>query len=145
MPIAPARCRFLRRAAILVVGAAGLGLGGCVERVVSITSTPPGALVTLNDREVGRTPVDVRFVHYGTFDVRLALEGYEPLSTVGDASPPVWDAAPLDFFAEVAPFRLSSRIEWHYDLEPEMVDPGELVERARELRGRLDEGEASGD
>ncbi|MFB3120043.1 MAG: PEGA domain-containing protein [Stenotrophomonas maltophilia] len=40
-----------------------------------ITSEPPGALVWLNDREIGRTPVDVDFEFYGRYDVRLHLPG----------------------------------------------------------------------
>ena len=113
--------------------------GGCVERVVSITSEPPGALVYLNDREIGRTPVEALFVHYGTFDVRLLLEGWEPLSTVGQARPPLWDTVPLDFFATILPVPLESRIAWHYRLEPARGDEAGMLERAMELRQRVNE------
>ena len=46
-------------------------LVGCVERRVWIDSNPPGALVWLNDAQVGRTPVDVSITHHGVYDVRL--------------------------------------------------------------------------
>jgi hypothetical protein len=109
-------------------------LGGCVERTISITSEPPGALVWLNDREIGRTPVDVEFVHYGTYDVRLDLEGYEPLLTSGRAAPPWWDVPGADLLAELAPGHRRVEIAWHYELAPadERVEP--LLERARRMR-----------
>lgn len=115
---------------------------GCVERTVSITSEPPGAIVWLNDREVGRTPVEVAYVHDGTFDVRLALAGHEPVMTGRDTKPPVWDWPGFDFFAEIAPVPLESRTEWHFVLEPARDEPGPLVERARELRSRVIDDEA---
>ena len=119
--------------------------GGCVRRTMRITSDPSGALVYLNDREVGRTPVEVDFVHYGTYDVRLVRDGSEALLTFGQAKPPLWDVAGLDFVAEVLPVQLESRIEWHYVLEPAIADTEEaqaaLVERARTTRRLLTEGE----
>ena len=60
-------------------------LGGCVKRTIMVTSDPEGALVWLNEREVGRTPVEVEFLYYGTYDVRLVKDGYEPLLTKGEA------------------------------------------------------------
>jgi hypothetical protein len=110
---------------------------GCVERMISITSEPPGALVWLNDREVGRTPVDVEFLTYGTYDVRVQLEGYEPLATSGDADVPWWEFPPLDLLAAAAPFTFRSHVRWHYDLEPARNDAGPLVDRAEALRGSL--------
>ncbi len=111
-----------------------LGTIGCVERTISIDTDPPGALVWLNDREIGRTPVTVHFVYYGTYDVRLELDGYEPMMTFGEAKAPIWDAPGPDFVAEVAPIPLRSTIHWHYVMQPLNEDTDALVERARELR-----------
>jgi hypothetical protein len=116
-------------------------LTGCVERTIRITSEPSGALVWLNDREIGRTPVDVEFVHYGTYDVRLELAGHEPVHTFGEANAPLWDAVGFDLFAELAPFELQSNVDWHFTLEPEQSDQQQLIERARDTRSQL----ASGD
>ncbi len=49
-------------------------LTGCVERTISISSEPSGALVHLNDEEVGRTPLTVPFTFYGTYSVRVTHE-----------------------------------------------------------------------
>lgn len=112
-------------------------LTGCVERTITITSDPPGALVWLNDREIGRTPVDVDFVYYGTYDVRLEKQDHEPLMTKGEAKPPWWDNIPIDFAAEVVPIDLHADIRWHYTLEPTADDRPALIERADALRRRV--------
>lgn len=49
-------------------------LAGCIERTITVTSKPAGALVYLNDEEIGRTPVTVPFTFYGVYDVRLEHE-----------------------------------------------------------------------
>lgn len=51
-----------------------VGLSGCIERTITITSEPSGSLVHLNDEPVGRTPLTVPFTFYGTYDVRLEHE-----------------------------------------------------------------------
>lgn len=110
---------------------------GCVKRTISITSEPPGALVWVNDREVGRTPLDIEFIYYGAYDVRLRHEGYEPLLTVGQAKAPWWDTPGADFVAEIAPVGLKSEIAWHYQMEPLNDDRSALLDRAEELRTRV--------
>ena len=123
--------------AILGLGAATLVAGGCVKRTLSIESEPAGALVWLNDREIGRTPVEVEFLHYGTYDVRLELDGYETLSTVGRADAPWWDVVGPDFVAELLPWEIRSDVAWRFELEPRADDAGEVRERAAELREAL--------
>jgi hypothetical protein len=123
---------------LLLVGVAGAVLSGCVRRTVAITTDPPGALVWVNDREVGRTPVEIDFVYYGRYDVRLELDGYEPRMTSGRARAPLWDVPPIDFAAEIAPVEFLSRTRWHYDLEPVDDDQADLLERALGLRAEIE-------
>ncbi|TVQ52746.1 MAG: PEGA domain-containing protein [Phycisphaerales bacterium] len=111
---------------------------GCVRRTITITSEPPGALVWVNDREIGRTPVDFDFLYYGRYDVRLELDGHEPQMTLGEARVPLWDSIPFDFVMELAPVDLHSRVHWHFDLEAITDDRESLVQRARSLRSRID-------
>lgn len=125
------------RTALLFI-AAILFLPGCVKRTITITSDPEGALVWLNDREVGRTPLDVEFLHYGTYDVRLVKDGYEPLLTSGKAPPPLWDHVGVDLLAELYPGGLHADIRWHYELQPSDHDPDALLIRATELRRQID-------
>ncbi|MHC4786437.1 MAG: PEGA domain-containing protein [Planctomycetota bacterium] len=127
--------------ALALLAACGCLATGCVRRTITISTDPPGAMVWLNDREIGRSPVDVDFDYYGTYDVRLEQEGYEPQMTSGDAKSPWWDTVGLDLVAEVLPFRLHSRVGWHYVLEPINDDPEALTQRARDLRAQVSEAE----
>lgn len=114
-----------------------IGSVGCVERRLKITSQPTGALVYLNDQEVGRTPVEVPFKWYGTYDVRLEREGYQTLQTQREADRPWWEAPGPDLFAEAIP---NKRVEiaWHLEMDEAEpageVDPGRVLDFARQLR-----------
>ncbi len=117
-------------------------LNGCqgTQRTLQIDSEPSGALVWLNDREVGRTPVSVPFTFYGTYDVRLEAEGHEPLWTTQEASPPWWEHPPLDLIGEA----LDGEVElsWHFVLpEAKPTDDNatdRLIDHAKQLRATLD-------
>lgn len=117
--------------------AAALALGGCVERTVSITSDPAGALVWLNDEEVGRTPLTVPFTFYGTYDVRLERDGYKPLWTKAEAKAPWWEAPGPDLVAEAVPNGKSQQ-QWHFVMQKDTgVDEDKLIDRAKQLRATL--------
>lgn len=120
--------------------AAAVALGGCVERTITITSEPAGALVRLNDEAVGRTPVTVPFTFYGAYDVRLDLDGYEPLWTSQRADAPWWEHPGPDLIGEMIPGNEVGFV-WHYELTEqtlaESIDPDALAARAHELAERL--------
>ena len=110
--------------------------GGCVQRKIKINSQPQGALVYLNDQEVGRTPVEVNFTWYGVYDVRLTKEGYLPLWTTAEAKAPGWETPPIDFFAEVFTDN-TVLIDWEFKLEPYLErpeTPDELLENAAKMK-----------
>jgi len=128
---------------VLLCLALAVPLAGCVERRIRVTSEPAGALVWINDHEVGRTPVETTFKYHGAYDVRLELEGYEPLETRADAVAPWYEYPGPDLVAEVLPFIVRNTQRWHFELEesPERrlgADEleSELLERADELRGQ---------
>jgi hypothetical protein len=128
-----------RRVGLLVLAGCLIGAPGCLERRIHITSDPPGALVCVNDIEVGRTPVTTGFLFYGDFDVRARKEGYEPVSTDRDAWSPVWEMAPFDLAATAMPFTLRKTVEWHIDLkpvDPKLSEPEGLMARAREMQAK---------
>ena len=116
-------------------------LTGCVDRKIRITSEPSGARVWLNDTEIGTTPAEADFRFYGRYDVRLELDGYEPLWTDREAKAPVWQYPGLDLAADVIPARFDDVVEWHFELEPTPESTGDpdavragLIERAEALR-----------
>lgn len=112
------------------------GLVGCgAERTIRITSEPSGALVHLNDDEVGRTPVEVPFLFFGTYDVRLSKEGYRSLWTMAETSPPIWEFPGPDLAAEFVGAR--TEVEWHFELEPLDLDDPSLVSGTVERAGLM--------
>lgn len=123
---------------IAVLAACALASAGCVRRVIDITSDPSGATVWLNDRELGRTPCSAEFTYYGTYDVRLHREGYEPIHGSAEAKAPWWDVIGFDLVSEALPAKLVSQTEWHFTLEETSRDQATLLERARELRAHTE-------
>jgi hypothetical protein len=121
----------LRVCALAVCAVAGTG---CVRREIEVTSTPPGALLTLNGREMGRTPVTVDFTFDGTYDVRLRLDGYDPVVGSGQTHAPVWDFVGADLVAEVFPAELHRVDRWHFDLLPAAQAEVGLMDRANAAR-----------
>jgi hypothetical protein len=108
-----------------------------VPVTITVTSQPSGALVHLNDQEVGRTPLTVPFLFYGTYDVRLELEGYKPLWTSQRAKGPWWEAPGPDLAAEVV--GAESTFAWHFELQAlpsedavVTADTDALLQRARD-------------
>lgn len=127
------------------LGAMTLGLGGCLERRIQITSDPSGALVWLNDVEVGRTPCETAFTYFGDYDVRVRLEGYEPLVERKNARQPVYEYPPMDLVATALPAKIETEIKWHFVLEKSLESTQskdafemDLITRAKELRGQVE-------
>ncbi|NUQ68578.1 MAG: PEGA domain-containing protein [Phycisphaerales bacterium] len=131
------------RPLLLLLGVALLA--GCSSRRIAITSEPTGALVTVNDVEVGRTPVEAEFTYYGVYDVRVEAKGFEPLRTRARANAPFYEYPPVDFIASTTPPAKDTVIRWHFRLEPSLESTlgseefeRTLLERARTLRGKVD-------
>ena len=116
-------------------------LFGCVEQTMSIDSDPPGALVYLNDQEVGRTPLKTDFTWYGDYDVQLRLDGYETLKTHHKVIAPAWNWVPFDLIANLLPFNFRDERQMSFTLrplDPATDEPAGLLSRASELRGQLE-------
>ena len=119
--------------------ALAVAAGGCVERTLVITSNPSGALVYLNDQEIGRTPIKRDFLWYGNYDVALRKEGYETIKTQQNVRAPLYQIVPLDLVAELSPFHFKDQQTFDYTLTPMApVDPQQLVQRAVQMRGELE-------
>jgi hypothetical protein len=116
-----------------------LFIGGCVERRLTINTQPQGALVVLNDEEIGNSPVTVSFQWYGDYNVTIRKEGFETLNTHRNLKAPWYDAFPFDFFAQIVnPKRIVDSYEWTFQLQ-DRKEPTrqELIRQAEELKKQL--------
>jgi hypothetical protein len=114
-------------------------LSGCVERRLTINTEPQGAIVVLNDEEIGISPVTVSFEWYGDYGVRISKEGFETLKTHRKLKAPWYDAFPFDFFAQIVnPKRIVDSYQWSFTLAP-LTEPNreELIQNAQKLKGQL--------
>jgi len=118
---------------------AGVALAGCVERRLTINTEPQGALVILNDEEIGVSPVTASFEWYGDYGVRISKEGYETRNTHRNLEAPWYDQFPFDFFAQTLyPGRIVDSYEWTFRLIPQKQPTREgLIEAAEDLKKQL--------
>jgi len=124
---------------LLVVSlTASVILVGCVERRLTINTKPQGALVVLNDEEIGESPVTVPFNWYGDYDVRISKEGFQTLKTHRPLKGPWYDKFPFDFFALLNPKRTVDSYEWTFELPPlQQPTREELIQKAEELKKQI--------
>jgi len=120
--------------------AAAILVGGCVERKLTIVTEPAGAVVWLNDEEIGTTPVTVNFNWYGDYRVLIEKEGYQTLNTNRVLERPLHDRPGFDFFAEVLwPWRIVDEYQWDFKLEPyQQPETAQLIQQAEAMRSRAE-------
>ncbi len=110
---------------------------GCVERFVRIDSDPAGAEIHVNGRHVGRAPIDVPFVHYGTVRVDAWTAERPGVTQYVELAPPWYERFPFELVAELLdPFDHVDRHEVTI-VFPEAATPAtreEVLRRAEELR-----------
>jgi hypothetical protein len=119
-------------------------VAGCVERTMTIKSDPPGALIYLNDREIGRTPVTRDFTWYGNYQVEVRKDGYETLKTHKWVIAPAYEWIPLDLLAELVPVTFRDRQKLFFQLKPEtsnIAEAGPMLSRAEQLKSELQSSE----
>lgn len=121
----------------LALVALALGpLCGCVQRRLTIRTNPPGALVYVDNHEIGTTPVSAPFIYYGQREIRIVKDGYETQTFLQPIPAPWYQWFPLDFFAEnVVPWEIRDNRVVDRQLTPQMIVPTEeLLARAQQLR-----------
>ena len=91
---------------------------GCVRRSLTIRSEPPGALVYVNDRLIGESPVTYDFTWYGWHRVILRKEGYQRLDDRQELRAPLHLWIPFDLVMELLPFPIRDARTWSYTLAP---------------------------
>jgi hypothetical protein len=118
-------------AAVIVAAATG-----CVQRRMTIRSNPPGALVYVDDYQLGTTPVSHDFVYYGTRKIRLVKDGYETLTVRQPFPVPWYEYFPLDFVTEnLIPWEVRDERVVELAMQPASSTPPDLVvARAEQVR-----------
>ena len=109
---------------------------GCVQRRLTLRSNPPGALVYIDNYEIGTTPCSTDYTYYGTRRIRLVRDGFETLEVDQFIPPPWYQLFPLDFVSEnLVPYEFRDQRTLDFQLQPQMVVPTEqLLHRAEGLR-----------
>jgi hypothetical protein len=120
---------------VLATGAALLATG-CVQRRMTIRSNPPGALVYVDDYQIGTTPVSTDFVYYGTRKIRLVKDGFDTLTVRQPVPLPWYQVFPLDFVTEnVVPWEIRDERVIDLAMVPSQpVAPETVVARAETVR-----------
>lgn len=115
--------------------------GGCIERRLTINTVPSGALVSLNDEEIGVSPVTVNFNWYGDYRIQIIKEGYDIFNTHRELKAPLYDTMPFDFFTGVLwPGRIVDAYEWSFELKPYVeMNRDELIQKAKALQQKAAE------
>ncbi|HSG69044.1 MAG TPA: PEGA domain-containing protein [Planctomycetaceae bacterium] len=107
---------------------------GCVHRRMTIESNPPGALVLVDGKERGYTPVSLDFTYYGTREVTLIKDGYETQTFPAKLQTPWYQVIPLDFFSDnFSPTQITNRHRFVYELQSKYErEPGQLNKDSEE-------------
>ncbi|MBR4834679.1 MAG: PEGA domain-containing protein [Thermoguttaceae bacterium] len=127
-----------KAAAVATVLTAVALLSGCngVRRRLTITSEPSGAIVYLNNKEIGKTPISKNFIYSGTYNIRCYKEGYETAETSYKTGTPWYLWPGFDFFSEnFVPGEIRDEQTCNVKLTQKREIPeNELLEAAAKLR-----------
>lgn len=115
---------------------------GCVQRRLMVRTNPPGAQLYIDEQPIGKTPVSVPYVYYGTRNIRLEKDGYETLVAKHNVVPPWYQITPLDFVSEnLWPWEVRDERVVDFQLQPLQIVPTEqLLDRAQGLRRSVTQG-----
>ena len=113
-----------------------------VRRRITIKTDPPGALVYIDDQEIGVTPVSTSFTYYGTRKIQIVKDGYETVTVLREIKPPWYQIPGIDFVTENLirrKFRDERLIQ--FKLVPLKIrTTNELIQRGLELKQRARQG-----
>ena len=91
---------------------------GCVHRLLTIRSQPPGAELIVNGTRLGFTPYSYDFLWYGWYQINLSKDGYERLDDRVLLKAPVSLWIPGDLIAEMLPVQVRDERTLSYTLIP---------------------------
>src|SRR5215213_9340101 len=107
-----------------------------VRRRLNVNSNPQGALVYVDNQQIGTTPCSVDFTYYGTREIRLIKAGFETLTVNQPIPAPWYQYTPIDFVSEnLVTTKIRDNRTVSFNLAPQLIVPTqELIGRANQLR-----------
>lgn len=138
------RCPGLRRYrgwrfVLIVVASTAASLpSGCVRRRLTVRTTPPGAVVSVDNQTIGTSPAASTFTYYGTREIRVEKDGFRTETVKRRINPPWYQAPGLDFITETLwPWEIRDERIIDVQLVPEVIEPTEeVLQRADQLRNQ---------
>ncbi len=101
---------------------------GCVRRRMTVRSNPPGAMVYIDNQQIGPTPVSTGFTYYGTRNITLVKDGYETLNVKHNFDRPWYQTPGIDFVSEnLTPGEIRDDRLLDFTLVPQRMVPTEEV------------------
>lgn len=109
---------------------------------MTVRSDPPGAVVYVDERRIGVTPVSTGFTYYGTRNVQVIKDGHETVREEHRIAAPWYQYPVIDFFAEnLWPFEIRDERVLDFQLPPQQTTPpAQVMQRAEQLRGDAQRG-----
>jgi len=131
--------------AFLFLGFICLITSGCISRILEIRTDPPGARVFIEGKEIGTSPAEFTFDHYGERDLLITCATqddetihYAPVREKIDISCPWWGYFPIDFLVDVLPFTVTDRQEISYTLVNTQEEQKSLEQIKRDMNKMQD-------
>ena len=109
---------------------------GCVRRRMMVRTSPPGAVVSVDNQVIGTSPAASPFVYYGTREFRIEKDGYRTETIRRRLDPPWYQMPGIDFIAETLwPGEIRDERIIDVQLVPDTLEPTEsVIQRADALR-----------
>jgi hypothetical protein len=124
------------RRCLILVFAFAITSSGCVRRRMMVRTSPPGAVVSVDNQVIGTSPAASPFVYYGTREIRIEKDGYRTETIRRRLNPPWYEMPGIDFIAETLwPGEIRDERIIDVELVPQTLEPTEsVVQRADALR-----------
>ncbi|QDS96330.1 PEGA domain protein [Roseimaritima multifibrata] len=131
-----------RKAGLIATIAMTVVASGCVRRRMTVRTTPPGAIVSVDNQTIGTSPASSSFTYYGTREFRIEKDGYETETIQRRLNPPWYEYPPLDFITETLwPWEIRDERIIDIELVPKKIPAiDEVLGRADQLRGQARSG-----
>ena len=105
---------------------------------MTVRTSPPGAVVSVDNQLIGTSPAASSFTYYGTREFRIEKDGYRTETIKRRINPPWYQAPVLDFITETLwPFEIRDERIIDVQLVPQTFEPTpEVLQRADQLRAQ---------